>query len=161
MPRAKKSSGNKLVVSEVPTGRTDNAVIITLSKEELQKYINREKTHFFRVNPWNQNVTKVWLYIKDPVKCITHVAMVGPLKAKGELGPLGKSNVAFNSGILNNGRHKLKAAYEVTSILKLSRDMEFMHIIENRYSKPTANGNVYADKLMSDELEEVPLHRIF
>ncbi|KAF3158080.1 hypothetical protein TWF751_001823 [Orbilia oligospora] len=167
MPRAKKSSGNKLVVSEVPTGRTDNAVIITLSKEELQKYINREKTHFFRVNPWNQNVTKVWLYIKDPVKCITHVAMVGPLKAKGELGPLGKSNVAFNSGILNNGRHKLKAAYELTSILKLSRDMEFMHIIENRYSKPTANGNVYADKLIitkgEGELvaEHVPPHDHF
>ncbi|KAK6516344.1 hypothetical protein TWF506_006253 [Arthrobotrys conoides] len=161
MPRAKKPTVDKLVATEVPTGRTDSAIIITLSKEELQKYIDREKTYFFRINPWNQNVTKVWLYIKDPIKCITHVAVVGPLKARGDLGPLGRSNAAFNSGILNNGRHKFKAAYEVTSILKLAREMEFMHIIENRYSKPTANGNVYADKMMSDELEEVPLQIIF
>ncbi|KAK6509065.1 hypothetical protein TWF481_003829 [Arthrobotrys musiformis] len=161
MPRARKSGGSELIVTEVPKGRTDTAIVITISKEELQKYIDREKTHFFRTNAWNENVKKVWIYVKDPVKCITHVAMVGPLRAKSELGPLGKSSVAFNSGILNNGRQKYKAAYEITSISKLSREMEFMHIISRGYSKPTANGNVYADSVMSKELDGVDLQKIF
>ncbi|KAK6357513.1 hypothetical protein TWF718_001822 [Orbilia javanica] len=161
MPRAKKSSDNELVATEVPDGRTNTAIVITLSKEELQKYATREKTHFFRINPWNENVTKVWLYVKDPVKCITHVAMVGPLKARGELEPMGKSNNAFNTGILNNGRYKYKAAYEVINMYKLSREMEFLYIVGMGYNKPTANGNVYADKLMSEELDGVDLHPVF
>ncbi|RVD81075.1 uncharacterized protein DFL_008952 [Arthrobotrys flagrans] len=87
--------------------------------------------------------------------------MVGPLRAKGELGPLGRSNVAFNSGILNNGRHKYKAAYEITSISKLAPEMEFMHMVENGYSKPTSNGDVYADRMTSEELDGVDLQTIF
>ncbi|KAK6536065.1 hypothetical protein TWF281_000311 [Arthrobotrys megalospora] len=162
MPRARKSGGRgELIPTQVPTGRTDTAILLTLSKEDLQKYIDREKNCFFRINPWNQNVLKVWIYVKDPVKSVTHVAFVGPLKTKGEVGPIGHSNVAFNSGVLNNGRQKYKAAYEVHGLYKLSREMEFVHIVGNRYSKPIANGNVYVNETMAQELDGVELHKIF
>ncbi|KAK6362828.1 hypothetical protein TWF730_000281 [Orbilia blumenaviensis] len=164
MPRAargKKSGSSPAVPSAVPLGRTDSAVLITVSKAELQKYINREKKFLFKVNPWCDKVTKVWFYVKDPVKCITHVAIVGPMKKHGELQPLGPSNAAFNAGILNNGRHRYNAAYEITSLQKLSREMEFMYIASNGYTKPTSNGNMYVDLAMAEELDGVDTQRIF
>ncbi|KAF3916504.1 hypothetical protein ABW20_dc0101169 [Dactylellina cionopaga] len=162
MPRTKifRRPG-ELVPTQVPKGRVETDMIISLSKEELESYLKKEKTHFFRVNPWNSNVQRVWLYVKDPIKCITHVAYIGPVKAKGELGPVGQCNKAFNSGSLNNGRYKYKAAYEVRGVCKLAEAMPYSYIIQNGFTRPIGQANVYTDGAMAKELGAIGTEKVF
>ncbi|EPS39358.1 hypothetical protein H072_6876 [Dactylellina haptotyla CBS 200.50] len=162
MPRTKKSRGSdELVPTEVPQGRVDTDIILSCSESELEAYIKREKNCFFRTNPWNANVERIWLYIKDPIKSITHVAYVGPLKKKGELGPIGQCNKAFNAGSLNKGRSVYRAAYEIRGISRLAESMDYSYLLANGYTRAVGHSNVYTDVDMAKELSGIKAEKIF
>ncbi|KAK6538196.1 hypothetical protein TWF694_011078 [Orbilia ellipsospora] len=164
MPRAKSSKRTSklaMVPTQVPEGRSASDIIISASEEELEEYTSQEKQFLFRVKPWGTEVSRIWLYIKDPVKSVTHVATVGKTKVKGELDEDVKNGAAFNKGSLHGGRGAYRAAYEILSMSELEDPMAYSHLIEKKYTRAIGNANVYVCDPMVEELEAIESTELF
>ncbi|KAF3940181.1 hypothetical protein ABW19_dt0203101 [Dactylella cylindrospora] len=159
--RKSTSSTELLIASPVPVDRIGTDVVITVSESIRSDFLTKVQKTLFCINPYVGDVRRVWIYTKDPVKAVTHVITLGPMKIKGEINPDGLHHAAFNAGSYMVGKHKYKAAYNITSIHELDKPLEFARIIDEGWTKPVANGNVYLDSIMAGELRSRTINRVF
>ncbi|TGO54367.1 hypothetical protein BCON_0108g00130 [Botryotinia convoluta] len=112
--------------------RSDSSdVFVSIYPAHVENIISREKNHEFRSYSFPATVSRVWIYQIRPLSTLTHMAVIGPPKAPGEITNLdGLGNSEFNKG-----EKRSKFAYEILELYALANPMTLEELKSRQWFK--------------------------
>ncbi|KAF7880754.1 uncharacterized protein EAF01_011919 [Botrytis porri] len=112
--------------------RSDSSdVFISIYPTTVETIISREKNHEFRSYGFPATVSRIWIYQTRPRSTLTHMAVIGPPKAPGDITKLdGLGNSEFNKG-----EKRSKFAYEILELYALANPMTLEELKSRQWFK--------------------------
>ncbi|TGO14155.1 hypothetical protein BTUL_0057g00210 [Botrytis tulipae] len=112
--------------------RSDSSdVFVSIYPTHVENIISREKNHEFRSYSFPATVSRIWIYQIRPLSTLTHMAVIGPPKAPGEITNIdGLGNSEFNKG-----EKRSKFAYEILELYALANPMTLEELKSRQWFK--------------------------
>ncbi|KAK2049765.1 hypothetical protein LZ31DRAFT_548943 [Colletotrichum somersetense] len=140
--------------------RTD--IFISIHPEHMEEIISGRKNHEFRNYKIPHTVSRMWLYITQPVAELKYMACFSDAKSPGEIGEDGIGNAEFNQKKGSKFAYHLYKLYELNDPLSLQymMDRDYLHGPPQKYTyvPPAVVGHLMANLRCSvfgdDEDEE-------
>ncbi|TEY38468.1 hypothetical protein BOTCAL_0489g00020 [Botryotinia calthae] len=112
--------------------RSDSSdVFISIYSADMENIISREKNHEFRSYSFPVTVSRIWIYQTRPLSTLTHMAVIGPPKAPGEI----KNLDGLGNGEFNKGEKRSRFAYEILELYALANPMTLEELKSRQWFK--------------------------
>ncbi|KAK2002303.1 hypothetical protein LX36DRAFT_652356 [Colletotrichum falcatum] len=140
--------------------RTD--IFISIHPEHMEEIVSGRKNHEFRNYKIPHTVSRMWLYITQPVAELKYMACFSDAKTPGEIDEDGVGNAEFNQKKGSKFAYHLYKLYELNDPLSLQymMDRDYLHGPPQKYTyvPPAVVGHLMANLRCSvfgdDEDEE-------